>query len=275
MGFTDWLPEQVTTMFPKMLKPPEKLTFMPYWFNFFKNTLYPMKKMLPLLWMAALPATILLPGCGGSPGQSPAKQYIIDVTGTAAVFNCSKSYTYACHYALEEEDTVGLALTAVGISFSVQRISSLPAVFGLVPVTRKVTGYGMILGILYNFIKTDYLFPASFTRFALIAPLIGAAEEMVFRGFVQTTSAVSMGAVASVLMGASGHTLYKFFVIWTLPADMDICFPSLLILTFLSGLIFGFMKQGSGSILPAVLAHASFDIIVYGGSTLAPIWVWG
>jgi membrane protease YdiL (CAAX protease family) len=134
--------------------------------------------------------------------------------------------------------------------------------------------FGLLLGILYNFLKTDYLIPASLTGFVLIAPLIGAAEELVFRGFVQTRSAVSMGAAGSILMGASGHTLYKFLVIWTVPAELDTYFPSLLILTFLSGLVFGFMKERSGSILPPVLSHAFFDIIVYGGATLAPIWVW-
>ena len=175
----------------------------------------------------------------------------------------------------------GLAVSVLAISFSVQRISSLPAAFGLVPLTRIVTWYGLagmlfglLLGMLYNSLKTDYLIPASLTGFALIAPLIGAAEELVFRGFVQTRSAISTGATGSILMAASGHTLYKFLVIWTFPAELDTYFPSLLILTFLSGLVLGFMKQGSGSVLPPVLAHAFFDIIVYGGDTLAPIWVW-
>jgi membrane protease YdiL (CAAX protease family) len=175
----------------------------------------------------------------------------------------------------------GLALSALAISFSVQRIGSLPAVFGLAPVTRKVIRYGLagmlyglLLGMLYNVVKTDYLIPDSLTLFVFTAPLIGAAEELVFRGFVQTRSAVSTGVAGSILMGASGHTLYKFIVIRTVPAELDTYFPSLLALTFLTGLVLGLLKQGSGNVLPPVLAHACFDIIVYGGASLAPIWVW-
>jgi hypothetical protein len=93
-----------------LLKSTQKLTFKPGWFNFRKNAPCAMKKILLLLVMAALPAFLLLPGCGQIAGKTPADQYIIDVTGIPAIFNCSKSYTYACHYALEEEDTVGLAV---------------------------------------------------------------------------------------------------------------------------------------------------------------------
>jgi len=34
------------------------------------------------------------------------------------------------------------------------------------------------------------------------------------------------------------------------------------------------MREVSGSVIPPVIAHALFDIIVYGGASLAPVWIW-
>ncbi len=53
-----------------------------------------------------------LSACGSTPGKEDPAQYIIDVTGAPAVLNCSKSYTFAGHYAIEENDTVRLAVAA-------------------------------------------------------------------------------------------------------------------------------------------------------------------
>jgi membrane protease YdiL (CAAX protease family) len=133
--------------------------------------------------------------------------------------------------------------------------------------------FGILLGLLFNFIKEDSLLPLTLTKFALIAPLIGITEELVFRGFVQSKSA-SSGALASVLIAASGHTLYKYLVIKTVPVDLNTHIPSLVIMTFLVGVVFGMMRVASRSVIPPALAHALFDIIVYGGASLAPVWIW-
>ncbi len=122
---------------------------------------------------------------------------------------------------------VGLALVAVVVSLSVRDFKSLLLVFGLGQFTRKVINYsvagiifGMLLGLAYNFIKADSLLPATLTKFALIAPLIGIMEELVFRGFLQSRS-VSSGPLASVILAASGHTLYKYLVISTVSVDLN------------------------------------------------------
>lgn len=174
----------------------------------------------------------------------------------------------------------GLTLAAVIISRSVRDIKSLLYVLGIVPFTRKVIYYsvagiilGMLLGLLYNFIKADSLLPTTLTKFALMAPLIGITEELVFRGFVQSRS-VSSGPLASVIITASGHTLYKYLVIMTVPVDLNTDIPSLVLLTFLAGVVFGIMREASRSVIPPALAHALFDIIVYGGASLAPVWIW-
>lgn len=175
---------------------------------------------------------------------------------------------------------MGLAITAVVISLSVHDIKSLLTVFGIVPLTRKVVYYsltgiifGILLGLLYNFIKADSLLPLTLTKFALIAPMIGITEELVFRGYVQTRSA-SAGALSSVFIAASGHTLYKYLVIKTVTIDLDTNIHSLIILTFLVGVVFGIMREASRNVFPPALAHALFDIVVYGGASLAPVWIW-
>jgi len=174
----------------------------------------------------------------------------------------------------------GLSLVAIVIGLSVRDIKTLLAVLGIIPFTRKVIYYciagimfGMLLGLVYNLIKADSVLPLTLTRFALIAPLIGITEELVFRGFVQSRSA-SAGTVASIIITAAGHTLYKYLVITTVPFDLNTYIPSLVLLTFLAGVVFGMMREASGSIVPPALAHGLFDIIVYGGASLAPVWVW-
>lgn len=175
---------------------------------------------------------------------------------------------------------IGLAITAIVISLSVFDIQSLLSLTGIIPLTRKVYTFslagiifGILLGLVYNFCKADSLLPVTLTKFALVAPLIGITEELIFRGFVQTRSA-SAGVLATILVPASGHTIYKYLVISTVPVDLNIYFPSLIILTFLVGMVFGIMRVASRSVIPPALAHALFDIIVYGGVSLAPVWIW-
>ena len=174
----------------------------------------------------------------------------------------------------------GLALVAVVVSLSVRDFKSLLLVFGFGQFTRKVINYsvagiifGMFLGLAYNFIKADSLLPVTLTKFALIAPLIGIMEELVFRGFLQSRS-LSSGPLASVILAASGHTLYKYLVIRTVSVDLNTNIFFLVILTFLVGVVFGIMREASRSVIPPALAHAIFDIIVYGGASLAPVWIW-
>ncbi len=109
--------------------------------------------------------------------------------------------------------------------------------------------------------------------FAIIAPLIGIMEELVFRGYIQTKMAPA-GSVLSILIASTGHSLYKFLVIKTLPEDVPINFVWLILLTLVFGIILGIFRDRSKSIYPAALAHAIFDIIIYGGSAVAPFWVW-
>jgi len=154
-------------------------------------------------------------------------------------------------------------------------------VFGFIRINKKVVAYsitglvlGCLLAILNNFLREEYLLPPLLTWFAFIAPIIGITEELVFRGYVQSKLA-SMGAILSIVFASAGHTLYKFIVVSTVPGGIPVNYASLIILTFAVGMVFGLFRYRSGSILPAVLAHAVFDIVIYGGESVAPVWVWG
>jgi membrane protease YdiL (CAAX protease family) len=76
---------------------------------------------------------------------------------------------------------------------------------------------------------------------AVVAP---ACEEITFRGYLQTTLAVRRGPRAAVAIGT-----FLFAVLHLDPVR----FPALLVL----GAVFGWMTWRSGSVWPAVAAHAA------------------
>lgn len=71
-----------------------------------------MQKHSFLVRIALLPILYVPSACGWMPGSEDPGHYIIDVTGAPVTINCSKSYTFAGHYANAENDTVSLAVSA-------------------------------------------------------------------------------------------------------------------------------------------------------------------
>ena len=175
----------------------------------------------------------------------------------------------------------GLIFSGIVITRSINDLSSLLSTFGIIPFRKKVISYiiigivsGSIVGIVYNYSFEDSFLPSTLTRFAIMAPLIGITEELVFRGYVQTKT-VSSGAWFSIIFASFGHTLYKFIVIASLLSDQSIDFPRLIVYTFTFGIALGILRNNSKNVFPPALAHAFFDIVVYGGAAVAPVWIWG
>jgi membrane protease YdiL (CAAX protease family) len=173
----------------------------------------------------------------------------------------------------------GLALTAAVIALT-KRLKPLPALFGIGHVDRKVLYYiitalalGVFLGILTRNRFELTLIPQGFTGIAFVAPLIGATEELLFRGYMQGHLRIS-GRVFSILSASAFHTSYKLLVILTLGMPLQFDFFFLIFWTFIGGILFGILRELSGSILPPVIAHATFDVLLYGGMAAAPVWVW-
>ena len=173
----------------------------------------------------------------------------------------------------------GLAGTAVVIGYSIRHMP-LSEAFGVKRLNRKVLIYilpaialGLILGILTRERFELTMLPVGFTYIAFVAPLIGATEELVFRGYFQGQLR-PIGSGFSIITASALHTSYKLLVILSLAAPLQFDFFFLIFWTFVVGLLVGALRELSGSTVPPVIAHAVFDIVLYGGLASSPVWVW-
>ncbi len=161
------------------------------------------------------------------------------------------------------------------------RNNSLLTAFGLTsPLSSRVLISmipALILGLGLGWLTRSTFdlspLPASVTHFAFVAPLIGATEELIFRGFIQGYLR-PIGRIFSVVYASTVHTCYKLLVILSLSLPLQFDFIFLVIWTFVGGLAFGALREGARSSIPPVIAHALFDIVLYGGYAIAPAWVW-
>jgi membrane protease YdiL (CAAX protease family) len=174
----------------------------------------------------------------------------------------------------------GLLSAAFCIQRSIGSLRDIPPLFGL-SGSRKVliispagVAFGIGLGACYRFFSGMTLLPGSaFQPFALLACGIGAAEELVYRGWMQGRLRV-LGRPAAVLISAAAHTAYKTALFALPPSPVRIDFLSLVAVTFIGGVLFGLSRELSRSTYPAVAAHVAFDLVVYGAAAQAPWWVW-
>jgi membrane protease YdiL (CAAX protease family) len=77
-----------------------------------------------------------------------------------------------------------------------------------------------------------------------------------------------------VVYASTVHTCYKLLVILSLSVPLQFDFFFLVAWTFVGGILFGSLRELSGSTLPPVIAHAVFDVVLYGGLATVPVWVW-
>jgi len=190
-----------------------------------------------------------------------------------ALFAHSLSATFAFSAA-------GLTLTAAALVRAVVRSRSPLILFGLAAVARKTALYaalgaalGLGLGVWYRWHIGAPPLPEAFKGFALVAALIGSAEEVLYRGYVQGRVG-RLGAVGAVACAALLHTAYKS-ALFALPGEaVTINFTFIVAATFVGGLAFGMLRKLSGNVLAPLAAHAAFDLIVYSELAGAPWWVW-
>ena len=173
----------------------------------------------------------------------------------------------------------GLAGTAAVIGFSTRNMGLMEA-FGIRPLNRRVLIYipvaaalGVLMAVLTRNRFELTLIPAGLTGIALIAPLVGTTEELIFRGYIQGRLHPT-GKLCSIVCATTAHTCYKLLVILSLGSPLQFDFFFLIFWTFTGGLLFGTLRELSGNIIPPVIAHAVFDIVLYGTLATAPVWVW-
>jgi len=198
-----------------------------------------------------------------------------------ALFAHSRSVAFALSPA-------GLTLTAAALVRGVVRSRSPLILFGLAPVARKTALYaalgaalGLALGVWYRWHIGAPALPEAFRGFALVAALIGSAEEILYRGYVQGRVR-RLGAVGAVACAALLHTAYKS-ALFALPGEaVMVDFPFIVTATLLGGVAFGVLRELSGgstsltagNVLAPLAAHAAFDLVVYAELAAAPWWVW-
>jgi membrane protease YdiL (CAAX protease family) len=148
--------------------------------------------------------------------------------------------------------------------FGIRKGRSLP-IWAVISVTTAVAAAGIYRR---NLPYTPW--PTGLNSFAGIAILIGACEELIFRGFIYTKIPVRNFALKA--LGSSFiHASYK----GALFASFADTRPGwLFLITLITGFLLGLMRNYSKSIIPCIIFHCLFDVMVYGDMTSTPWWVW-
>jgi len=174
-----------------------------------------------------------------------------------------------------------LLVSAVAIARSLRRAARPLESLGLRPVTARTASWsvlGTLVGagaaMLHRQAMGISIWPAAGVgAFALVACLIGATEELVYRGWLQG-AVRPFGWPAAVACSALAHTAYKTALFAWVPESGSADLAAIALWTFVGGVVLGLLREISGSLLPAILAHAAFDFVVYGAMNHAPWWVW-
>ncbi|MBL7139933.1 MAG: CPBP family intramembrane metalloprotease [Planctomycetes bacterium] len=102
----------------------------------------------------------------------------------------------------------GLALVAGAFYLSLRSGWSPAMMLGFVPASRRTwfltivgVALGVGLGVAFRWVWMPDLFPETLTAFVWTAAAIGAAEEVLYRGYVQGRLTAAANAVPSPLMG--------------------------------------------------------------------------
>ncbi|MCF1751049.1 CPBP family intramembrane glutamic endopeptidase [Mariniradius sediminis] len=148
-------------------------------------------------------------------------------------------------------------------------------------VWRKHLGWYILGTVLMSLFLSTFarhtsglaLIPVQIGQFVYVAVLIGIIEEIVFRGYVQGATA-ALNSKFAVTFAALGHSGYKAFLFVNQEQSIDISLTLLFGVTFAVGILLGLSRYLSGSLWPAVIAHAFFDFWLYGDLDIAPWWVW-
>jgi membrane protease YdiL (CAAX protease family) len=212
----------------------------------------------------------------------PGKKWHVVLAGAIMCSSGLMVFSFFIHYKFPVNLVSFAALFVVAfiISRNIKSFSDLKKITGSGSFTEInllycLTGIlgGVLIAVIYRWHLDLRIFPQSFHNFVFVAALIGCTEEVVFRGFIQEYVR-TINAPFSIIFSTLSHTGYKCFLFLSpvLAVKTDIGFLALW--TFAAGIIFGTLRHFSKSILPSLLAHAIFDILVYAEYFGAPWWVW-
>lgn len=171
----------------------------------------------------------------------------------------------------------GAAVAVAGLAIGIARAPSVIDLLGLRwPMRRKALllpialGIGVAWAVYFRHHTAETLVPHSLGSFVLLAMAIGAGEEIAYRGFVQS-SVGRVGPGLACVIAAAAHTAYKCSLMAFPAGDVRADMLVLAVGTFGVGVALGVLREAGGNILPAVLAHVTFDLVAYGDLT-EPLW---
>ena len=187
---------------------------------------------------------------------------------------------YRGSYPMQVVATVSLVATAIFIVWvllSKEKILLEKSMWQWQTIPGKNFVYSIIISVFlalwYRYSEHMPILPASAEWFVVISILIGATEELIFRGVVQG-EASRWNTTGAVYLSALAFGGYKS-LLFVLPAtENHTNILNLFILTFLAGILLGYARKKSGSILPCLVAHGIFDLLVYMETAEPPWWVW-
>ena len=175
----------------------------------------------------------------------------------------------------------GFAIAAAAILWSGFGAARPAELLGLVGFSKRVAMFsalgvalGLGAGMWHRYALDLSLWPGpGIEAFVVVACLIGATEEIIYRGWILGRARV-LGCAAAVLIAALAHTAYKT-ALFPLPSEaVSVDLVQVALVTFLGGIVLGTLRVASRNLMPALLAHAAFDFVVYGAVASAPWWVW-
>jgi len=175
----------------------------------------------------------------------------------------------------------GWALAASGmVRAAFMDLPSLAGLLGIGPMTGRAAFFvvfGCVLGVgfavAYRLHTGARPFFFGLSWVALVACLIGMAEEGVYRGWMMGVLE-GKGMARAVVFAAVFHAGYKGALFVFSPSGQRTDQLFLLSATLFGGLVLGALRAFSGSLVPALAAHAVFDLVVYADHADFPWWVW-
>lgn len=158
------------------------------------------------------------------------------------------------------------------------------AKIGTVPATRLwpwivgAIGLAVAAAVVYRWAIGETVFLRSLGWFAVVAAGIGAAEEVLWRGWMQGVLTATAGWPVGVLGAAASHAAYKTCLFVFPPIGMarqsGWSLGVMAAVTFGFGGVLGLIRVRQGTIAGPVAFHVAFDLLVYGACATAPWWVW-
>lgn len=140
-----------------------------------------------------------------------------------------------------------------------------------------VVALGVAAAVGYRELLQTTLVPRSLHWFAAFAMMVGATEELVWRGWMQGNLMESMSWKYAVAITAASHAAYKTALFSFPPADVAMRPVHALLLmtalTFSFGSLLGVFRCYQGTIGGPVVFHVVFDLLVYGDYAQVPWWV--